>query len=616
MAEYEELGGVLGRGILQEAWRVMSELGIQMHTVWIRYNQITPGNAWMTPLMKQQRINDTYYELFQNMMELYNRLFYGIFANNYVIPDDPSSSWWNPNMTGDAGFNADVAYRHFLRIFDLYGYGVDTDAGIKLIEQDVGMKILDQMLGQHFEFGLTEAEQQLMRMRAEITGDYAKYFDTEDEFSRRVTQVLMGGSGGLGDALGTLDDIAARPGTYSDLQKDLDNLEQERRTRLDAVKQKLARSEISQASYNQEVNSINEDINRRKQQLEKGEGSTGSANNLIEGLYQLFQQGIISDIEFYKYATEGYYVGNPQNIITEIYQNSVIGEARFNRVIDHVEADGTPVFKTLNGSYAKKMEELKRKFLLHGDSFNAQTGNWVAGTASNTAGVQMASSKIVSDMTLKFASEDSYIVNGYNGRAVLTADLKPVDGIQEILNKFYQAMVPGGRLEAIFGVLGADESNNCVEPLLINRDDPYGKQTYSSDPQFAIRGWWTGSFEEGPDVWTITSTTRTMIDTGFSSEGRSDWPGRDFGSDREIAAGYMDIYSCLKDLIRKVIYGDGSPGTKGNGGLEALKNAKEQNLRDELAWFRKNLVSDFDLNDGDLESLYKDSINLSGLDRK
>src|SRR3989338_3319410 len=216
-------------------------------------------------------------------------------------------------------------------------------------------------------------------------------------------------------------------------------------------------------------------------------------------------------------------------------------------------------------------------------------------------------------MTLKFASEDSYIVNGYNGRAVLTADLKPVDGIQEILNKFYQAMVPGGRLEAIFGVLGADESNNGVEPLLINRDDPYGKQTYSSDPQFAIRGWWTGSFEEGPDVWTITSTTRTMIDTGFSSEGRSDWPGRDFGSDREIAAGYMDIYSCLKDLIRKVIYGDGSPGTKGNGGLEALKNTKEQNLRDELAWFRKNLVSDFDLNDGDLESLYKDSINLSGL---
>src|SRR3989338_2128167 len=410
MAQYQELAGVLGRGILQEAWRVMSELGIQMHTVWIRYNQITPGNAWMTPLMKQQRINDTYYELFQNMMELYNRLFYGIFAKNYVIADDPSSSWWNPNMTGDAGFNADVAYRHFLRIFDLYGYGVDTDAGIKLIEQDVGMKILDQMLGQHFEFGLTEAEQQLMRMRAEITGDYAKYFDTEDEFSRRVTQVLMGGSGGLGDALGTLDDIAARPGTYSDLQKDLDNLEQERRTRLYAVKQKLARSEISQASYNQEVNSINEDINRRKQQLEKGEGSTGSANNLIEGLYQLFQQGIISDIEFYKYATEGYYVGNPQNIITEIYQNSVIGEARFNRVIDHVEADGTPVFKTLNGSYAKKMEELKRKFLLHGDSFNAQTGNWVAGTASNTAGGEKGSGKNLRGKTPQIAAQKRYIL--------------------------------------------------------------------------------------------------------------------------------------------------------------------------------------------------------------
>ena len=93
----------------------------------------------------------------------------------------------------------------------------------------------------------------------------------------------------------------------------------------------------------------------------------------LEILGEWLHDGFITDQEFFDYTDKDAPGGakGAEQIIKMIRDKSIFGENRFNNKVIG-EFDGLPIVKPVRGSYAKKMEELKRKYILAGRKLDSR----------------------------------------------------------------------------------------------------------------------------------------------------------------------------------------------------------------------------------------------------
>ncbi len=174
--------------------------------------------------------------------------------------------------------------------------------------------------------------------------------------------------------------------------------------------------------------------------LRNGGEADNTRKTPLEILGEWLEEGFISDKEFFEYLDPNKAGGTKdiEQIISIMKERSIFGEDRFNQVITG-SYDGIPIVTPLRGTYAKKMEELKRKFILAGRSVNSQGEViWPATLGADagqrnflmsdpriqqTAPVTLGPVTVVPSVEYEFYG-DGYLLNRYNNQIVeLAKDL-------------------------------------------------------------------------------------------------------------------------------------------------------------------------------------------------
>ena len=341
----------------------------------------------------------------------------------------------------------------------------------------------------------------------------------------------------------------------------------------------------------------------------KGDTQTISQTNtqLLNGLFNLKSSGIISEQEFFKYATLPTYSSNIRNIISDIYDKSVIGEGRYDRVITSFQ-DGQPVYETLNGTYAKKIEELKRKFVLHYVPANPE--NVFSGTTYGSG------SSFTTLLHLTEPTQQSVIASAYNDTGDFTAITggTNVDGVKEILATLKTALLG----TAATG--GTAATTGVLAKIFSSQDGSLRNLETSLSSSATIYA----------DVSGINCASSVDI---RCSKGATDALQLQDGLYTD--AMYPNLWSessgvGLYDLFSKL---DTTPADTANGNvirtalqsIAKLENAKEDAIRKLLDGYKtfkaatssgavsSGLVRDYVGSGGNIERLRTDIVNLAGL---